>query len=97
MTAQQVEPLVAEVVAKVTGQDGKPLLGAAPTAIADMVEMPCAHTTDPPVPLEAIPDQPGAYRGRVEAPMVGTYGVLVRLDGDVEGEGATSVPLGLPD
>lgn len=92
VSARPAEPLVAEVVAKVTGQDGRPLDGAAPTVIADMVEMPCAHTTDP-VPMEEIPGERGTYRGLVRVPMVGYYRLLVRVTGNEKGEGAATIPL----
>jgi hypothetical protein len=95
VSARSTRPLVARVVAKVTGQDGRPLDGAAPMVTADMVEMPCAHTTDP-VPMEEIPGKRGTYLGLVSVPMVGNYRLLVRVSGNEKGEGAATVSLTTP-
>jgi hypothetical protein len=95
VSARSTRPLVAKVVAKVTGQDGRPLEGAAPMVTADMVEMPCAHTTDP-VPMEEIPGKRATYRGLVRVPMVGNYRLLVRVTGNEKGEGLATVSLAAP-
>ncbi len=91
VSTRPVGPLTSEITARVT-VNAQPLTDASPAVIADMVEMPCAHTS-PAASLQAVPGQPGVYQGRVQVVMVGTWKFVVQLNGGVAGGGSATTPV----